>query len=84
MRCGKIWVIESVCVAPCGLADSDEDEGPERIGELAAAIKARWVCEQAHQQLKEELGLGRRGAPRAGAIRYRDLSARVHMALRVS
>ena len=24
---------------------------------LAAAIKARWVCEQAHQQLKEELGL---------------------------
>lgn len=24
---------------------------------LAAAIKAQWVCEQAHQQLKEELGL---------------------------
>jgi SRSO17 transposase len=24
---------------------------------LAAAIEARWVCEQAHQQLKEELGL---------------------------
>jgi SRSO17 transposase len=24
---------------------------------LARAIKARWVCEQAHQQLKEELGL---------------------------
>ena len=24
---------------------------------LAAAIKARWVCEQAHQQIKEELGL---------------------------
>jgi SRSO17 transposase len=24
---------------------------------LAAAIKARWVCEQVHQQLKEELGL---------------------------
>jgi SRSO17 transposase len=24
---------------------------------LAGAIKARWVCEQAHQQLKEELGL---------------------------
>ena len=24
---------------------------------LAAAIKARWVCEQAHQQTKEELGL---------------------------
>jgi SRSO17 transposase len=25
---------------------------------LAAAVKARWVCEQAHQQLKQELGLG--------------------------
>lgn len=27
------------------------------IKQLAAAIKARWVCEQGHQQLKEELGL---------------------------
>jgi SRSO17 transposase len=24
---------------------------------LAATIKARWICEQVHQQLKEELGL---------------------------
>jgi Transposase DDE domain len=24
---------------------------------LAATIKARWICEQAHQQMKEELGL---------------------------
>ncbi len=24
---------------------------------VAASIKARWICEQAHQQLKEELGL---------------------------
>jgi SRSO17 transposase len=31
--------------------------GP-RCGALATAIKARWVCEQAHQQLKQELGLG--------------------------
>jgi hypothetical protein len=23
----------------------------------AGTIKARWICEQAHQQLKEELGL---------------------------
>jgi SRSO17 transposase len=32
---------------------------PERtaLRALAAAIKARWSCEQAHQQLKEELGL---------------------------
>jgi SRSO17 transposase len=27
------------------------------IKRLTATIKARWVCEQAHQQLKEELGL---------------------------
>lgn len=27
------------------------------IKTLAGTIKARWVCEQAHQQLKEELGL---------------------------
>jgi len=27
------------------------------LKKLAASIKARWICEQAHQQLKEELGL---------------------------
>jgi SRSO17 transposase len=27
------------------------------LKKLASAIKARWVCEQAHQQMKEELGL---------------------------
>jgi len=27
------------------------------LATLAATIKARWICEQAHQQLKEELGL---------------------------
>jgi len=27
------------------------------IRDIAGAIKARWICEQAHQQLKEELGL---------------------------
>ena len=27
------------------------------IKQLAGAIKARWVCEQGHQQLKEEVGL---------------------------
>jgi len=30
-------------------------ETPVKV--LVGAIKARWVCEQAHQQLKEELGL---------------------------
>ena len=37
------------------LANLPADTPLER---LAAAIKARWVCEQAHQQLKGELGLG--------------------------
>jgi len=27
------------------------------LKQLAGAIKARWICEQAHQQLKKELGL---------------------------
>src|SRR5438128_1938303 len=27
------------------------------LSTLAATIKARWICEQAHQQMKEELGL---------------------------
>jgi SRSO17 transposase len=27
------------------------------LRELVATVKARWACEQAHQQLKEELGL---------------------------
>jgi SRSO17 transposase len=27
------------------------------LKQIAGAIKARWVCEQAHQQIKEELGL---------------------------
>jgi len=31
--------------------------GDATLKTLAATIKARWICEQAHQQLKEELGL---------------------------
>ncbi|HEY5412076.1 MAG TPA: IS701 family transposase, partial [Caulobacteraceae bacterium] len=31
--------------------------GDSALKTLAAAVKARWACEQAHQQLKEELGL---------------------------
>ena len=30
---------------------------PADLRTMAATIKARWICEQAHQQLKEELGL---------------------------
>jgi len=28
-----------------------------KLLKLAAIVKARWICEQAHQQVKEELGL---------------------------
>ena len=38
---------------------------------LAAVIKARWVCEQAHQQLNQELGLGHfEGRSRTGLHRH--------------
>ena len=38
---------------------------------LAATIKARWICEQAHQQLKEELGLDHfEGRSRHGLHRH--------------
>ncbi len=36
------------------LSNPPSDTPPKR---LAGAIKARWLCELAHQQLKEELGL---------------------------
>jgi SRSO17 transposase len=36
------------------LANLSADAG---LKTLAVAIKARWVCERAHQQIKEELGL---------------------------
>jgi len=34
------------------------DLSNQPLRRLATTIKARWVCEQAHQQLKQELGLG--------------------------
>jgi len=38
---------------------------------LVQAIKARWVCEQAHQQLKKELGLDHfEGRSRIGLQRH--------------
>jgi len=41
------------------------------LEELAATIKARWVCEQAHRQMKEELGLDHfEGRPWTGLHRH--------------
>jgi SRSO17 transposase len=45
------------------------------LRKLAATIKARWICEQAHQQLKEELGLDHfegRSLDRAPSTRLDD------------
>jgi hypothetical protein len=48
------YMLAVLFVLPCGrinlLAKTD-------LRILAATIKARWICEQAHQQLKEKLGL---------------------------
>jgi SRSO17 transposase len=42
---------------------------------LAAAIKARWVCEQAHHQMKEELGLDHfEGRSRTGLHRHAPMT----------
>lgn len=39
------------------LALTDTSATSAQLRRLASAIKARWVGEQAHQQIKEELGL---------------------------
>jgi hypothetical protein len=39
------------------VANYDQPQAARYLRGLAATIKARWVCEQAHQQLKDELGL---------------------------
>jgi SRSO17 transposase len=49
------------------------------IKTLAGTIKARWICEQAHQQLKEELGLDHfegRSLDRASPARPHDNGGR--------
>ena len=53
----EVWLVgerRSSGEQKCYLSNLPADVSLKR---LASAIKARWVCEQAHQQLKEELGL---------------------------
>jgi SRSO17 transposase len=53
----EVWVIgehRSTGERKYDLSNFPADTSLKR---LAGAIKARWVCEQAHQQLKEALGL---------------------------
>jgi len=49
----------SICPAikPGSSANGARQAAGTKLRTLAATIKARWVCEQAHQQMKEELGL---------------------------
>ena len=47
-------------------------------------IKARWVCEQAHEQLKQELGLGAfEGRSWTGLHRHELMRVLVQMLVRI-
>lgn len=50
------------------------------LKELAALIKARWSCEQAHQQLKEELGLDHYEGRSWGGLHHHVLLAMIAFA----
>ena len=54
-RCG--WRARSAPAASAGTT-SPTTRPTHRLAALAAAIKARWACGQAHRQLMRELGLG--------------------------
>jgi SRSO17 transposase len=70
-RIEQMGVVERPRPCPCGCGEliGERRSTGERkyyisnlpagtpLNQSAAAIKARWVCEQAPQQLKEELGL---------------------------
>ena len=56
-RIGNTIVFPLVASSQVETSEVTARFGGVRLKALAAAIKARWICEQAHQQLKEELGL---------------------------
>lgn len=56
--------------------------GDMPIKTLVGAVKARWVCEQSHQQLKEELGLDQfEGRSRRGLHRHALMRMIAHVFL---
>jgi SRSO17 transposase len=59
IKCGRAMQVRSRYVRPSGEKKYYLANLPAKTSmrTLAAIIKARWICEQAHQQLKEELGL---------------------------
>ncbi|CTQ47379.1 FOG: Transposase [Roseibium aggregatum] len=53
----EVWVVGEHCSTGERKYYVSNLPAEASIKQLAGAIKARWICEQAHQQLKEELGL---------------------------
>jgi hypothetical protein len=52
----KLLQINAAADIDVGVDDTSCVSEAAKLRTLAATIKARWICEQAHQQLKEELG----------------------------
>ena len=60
MQCmpgGEVWLVGERRSTGEQKYDVSNLPADATLKTLAAAIKARWICQQAHQQLKEELGL---------------------------
>ena len=53
----EVWLIGERRATGARKYDASNLPAEANLKALAAAVKARWICEQAHQQLKEELGL---------------------------
>lgn len=53
----EVWLVGEHCLSGEKKYYLANLPAETRLKGLAAAIKARWVCEQAHQQMKEVLGL---------------------------
>ncbi len=54
---GEVWLVREERGSGERKYDLTNLPADATLKQLAATIKARWICEQAHQQMKEELGL---------------------------